>query len=129
MKEWTISVKVMGWKWVLLAPLPMYIYIYICRHSILYPRFNQGVWLEWPSMYPKNHDCITCINLFLHYLHQFLLALHASIHSLHIIKMILRFKRSQQCFRFSNRIIGLKDIAWSSLHGQRASQLESTTHD
>ena len=29
-------------------------------------------------MYPKNHNCITCINLFLHYMHQFVLALHAS---------------------------------------------------
>ena len=42
-----------------------------CRHSILHPWFNQGVRLEWPSMYPKNHDCITYIHLFLHYLHQF----------------------------------------------------------
>ena len=43
------------------------------------------------SMYPKKHNCITCINLFLHYMHQFVLALHALIYSLHIIKMILRF--------------------------------------
>ena len=42
-------------------------------------------------MYPKNHNCITCINLFLHYMHHFVFALHALIHSLHIIKMILRF--------------------------------------
>ena len=34
------------------------------RHSILHSWFNQGEWLEWPSMYPKNHNCITCINLF-----------------------------------------------------------------
>jgi len=62
-----------------------------CRHSILYPWFNQGEWLEWSFMYPKNHDHITCIDLFLHYIHQFVLALHASIHSWHIIKMNLRF--------------------------------------
>ena len=38
----------------------------------------------------KNHDCITCINLFLHYKHQLVFALHALFHSLHIIKMNLR---------------------------------------
>jgi len=64
---------------------------FYCRHSILHPWFNQGEWLEWPFIYPKNHDCITCINLFLHYIHQFVFALHASVHSLHILKMILRF--------------------------------------
>ena len=32
-----------------------------------------------------------CFNLFLYYMHQFISALHALIHSLHIIKMILRF--------------------------------------
>ena len=37
------------------------------KHSILHPWFNQGRWLEWPSMYPKNHDCITCINSFIAY--------------------------------------------------------------
>ena len=25
------------------------------------------------SIYPKNHNCITCINLFLHYMHNFFL--------------------------------------------------------
>ena len=42
---------------------------------------------------PKNHNSITYINLSLHYKHQFIhcvFALHAPIHSLHIIKMILR---------------------------------------
>ena len=39
----------------------------------------------------KNHSCITCIILFLHHMHQFIPALYALIHSLHIIKMILRF--------------------------------------
>ena len=42
-------------------------------------------------MYPKNHKCITYINLFFHYMHHFVFALHALIHSLHIIKMILIF--------------------------------------
>ena len=41
----------------------------LCRHSILHPWFNQGRWLDWPSMYPK-----------------IMIALHALIHSLHIIK-------------------------------------------
>ena len=48
------------------------------KHLILHPWFNQGEWLEWLSMYPKNHDCITCINLFLHYMHQSIFALIAS---------------------------------------------------
>ena len=32
---------------------------WFCIHDLI-----KGRWLEWPSMYPKNHDCITCINLF-----------------------------------------------------------------
>ena len=65
---------------------------YTCRHSILHSWFNQGRWLEWPSLYPKkNHSRITCIILFLHHMHQFVLVLYVLIHSLHIIKMILRF--------------------------------------
>ena len=39
----------------------------MCKHSILHPWFNQGRWLEWPSMYPKNYDCITWINSFIAY--------------------------------------------------------------
>ena len=62
-----------------------------CRHSILHPQFNQWEGLEWPSMYLKNQDCITCINWFLHYMHRFVFALCALIHSLHVIEMILRF--------------------------------------
>ena len=71
-----------------------------CRHSILHLWFNQGEWLEWlewPSMYLKNHECIIYINLFLHYMHQLVFALHEFIHSLHIIKMILRFWRLWVC--------------------------------
>ena len=49
----------------------IYIYTYTCRHSILHPWFNQGEWLEWQSMYPKKS--------WLHYMHQFVLILHASI--------------------------------------------------
>ena len=30
------------------------------------------------SMYPKNHNCITCIKSWLHYIHQFVLALTTS---------------------------------------------------
>ena len=49
----------------------IYIYTHTCRHSILHPWFNQGEWLEWQSMYPKKS--------WLHYMHQFVLILHASI--------------------------------------------------
>ena len=54
-----------------------------CRHPILHPWFNQGEWLEQPSMYLKimialhasicscityiNLFCITCINSFFAY--------------------------------------------------------------
>ena len=38
-----------------------------CKHSILHLWFNQEWWLKWPSMYPKNHGCITCINSFIAY--------------------------------------------------------------
>ena len=41
-----------------------------CRHSILYLWFNQREWLEWPSMYLRKS--------WLHYMHQFVPALHAS---------------------------------------------------
>ena len=44
-----------------------------CTHNLI--KEND---LNDQSMYPKNHNCITCINLFLHYMHQFVLALHAS---------------------------------------------------
>ena len=57
-----------------------------CTHDLV----NEND-LNDQSMYPKNHNCITCTNLFLHYMHHFVFALHALIHSLHIIKMILRF--------------------------------------
>ena len=52
-----------------------------CRHSILHPWFNQGRWLVWPSMYKKkkSNSCITCIILFLHHMHHFVLASNASI--------------------------------------------------
>ena len=43
-----------------------------CRHLILHPWFNQRRWLEWPSMYPKKKS-------FLHHMHHFNLASHASI--------------------------------------------------
>ena len=43
-----------------------------CRHSILHPWFNQGRWLEWPSMYPKKKS-------FSHHMYHFVLASHASI--------------------------------------------------
>ena len=46
-----------------------------CRRSILHPWFNQGRWLEWPSMYPKKKKKKS----FLHYMHHFVLASHASI--------------------------------------------------
>ena len=45
------------------------VFIAGCRHSILHPWFNQGELLEWPSMFPK-----------------IMIALHALICSLHIIK-------------------------------------------
>ena len=76
----------------------------------------------------KNHDCITCINFFLHYMHQLVFPLYALIHSLHIIKMILRFQRSQQCFWFPNQTVRSKDIACSSLHGQHALCLGKVDH-
>ena len=38
-----------------------------CRHSILHLWFNQAKLLEWPFICPKNHDCSTCINLFIAY--------------------------------------------------------------
>ena len=72
----------------------------------------------------------------LHYMHQFVLSLNTSIcfalyalnHSLYIIKMILRFKQSQQCARFPNRTIRLKNITWSSLHDQHALCLGRVDH-
>ena len=41
--------------------------VWLCIHSILHPWFNQRRWLEWSSIYPKNHDCITCIGLLITY--------------------------------------------------------------
>ena len=41
--------------------------------------------------HPCTTNCITCINWFLHYMHQLVFALHALIYSSHIIKIILRF--------------------------------------
>ena len=82
----------------------------------------------------NDHPCttkimiVTCINLFLHYMHQLVFALHALIHSLHIIKIILWFQWSQRCFRFSNWTIGSKDIAWSSLYDQYALCLGKVNH-
>ena len=43
-----------------------------CRHSILHPWFNQGRLLEWPSIYKKKKS-------FLHHMHHFVFASHASI--------------------------------------------------
>ena len=57
-----------------------------CTHNLI--KEND---LNDQSMYPKNYNCITCINLFLHYMHHFVFALHALIHLLHIIKMIFKF--------------------------------------
>ena len=58
----------------------------------------------------------------------FIVALHALIHSLHIIKMILKFKWSQQYTKFPNQTVGLKDIARSSLHGLHEFCLGGTSH-
>ena len=44
-----------------------------CRHSILHSWFNQGRWLEWPSLYPKKKKS------FSHHMYHFVLASHASI--------------------------------------------------
>ena len=44
-----------------------------CTHDLI--KEND---LNDQSMYPKNHNCITCIDLFLHYMHHFFFALHAS---------------------------------------------------
>ena len=52
-----------------------------------------------------------------------MIALHALIHSLHVIKMILRFLWSQWYVRFPNRgnwTIGSKDIARLGSHGPYA---------
>ena len=48
------------------------------------------------SMNPKNHNCITCINLFLHYMHHFVFALHA----LTVATVILVFKSNYQIERY-----------------------------
>ena len=42
-----------------------------CTHDLI--KEND---LNDQSMYPKNHNCITYVNLFLHYMRQFVLALH-----------------------------------------------------
>ena len=46
-----------------------------CTHNLI--KEND---LNDQSMYPKNHNCITCFNLFLHYMLHFVLALHASFY-------------------------------------------------
>ena len=56
-----------------------------CTHNLI--KEND---LNDQSMYPKNHNCITCTNLFLHCMLHFVFALNSLIHLLHIIKMISR---------------------------------------
>ena len=50
----------------------MHTHTHTCRHSILHSWFNQGRWLEWPSLYPKKKS-------FSHHMYHFVLASHASI--------------------------------------------------
>ena len=50
-----------------------YVDTQFCTHNLI--KEND---LNDQSMYPKNHNCITCINLFLHYIHHFVFALHTS---------------------------------------------------
>ena len=58
-----------------------------CTHDLI----KEDDWSDHPCTQKKNHSRITCIILFLHHMHQFVLVLYVLIHSLHIIKMILRF--------------------------------------
>ena len=68
------------------------IFQYWCTYSILHPWLNQGKWPEWPYMYLKNHDCITCINSFIaHHKNDFEISMVTAVCS--IFKLDRRIKR------------------------------------